>query len=477
MSLAHVIRRLQSVGLLTLLAVMPLFFGGNRTHVVGGALIGVGLLLVLHAWSGPLKRALPWPALMVAVGLVLLKFVYLLPMAHQLGNVQFSHLGVDALAAWNDGLRVLLIAVACYLFASQFKTSAELRIALRVLFVAGLVHAFAGSIARLMDWRWTNDYLVFGFGMGGYVNENHFAGYLQLSLAFGIMLLISELSFEPRNQTQTKSLRQRLRELAGVMLSSKMVIRLGLVVLVIALVLSTSRGGNLAFFSALVIAGALTFSLLPQRPPALLPMLISLVLVDLCVVGVWFGADRVAERLALTRIELSETVSGAPLTSAAALGLETQQATFEVDRERPGLAWSALRLWQQAPWLGLGPGAFRALYPAVRPDHLSEKYYDHTHNDWVELLLEHGVLGATVVLGALSYCVYCAIWALRHRQNRLAIGAASGSLLGLFSLSTHALFDFNAHIPANLLLFVILCWIAVWCRHGKRRVRTDSQVA
>src|SRR5262249_29178541 len=96
---------------------------------------------------------------------------------------------------------------------------------------------------------------------GTYANRNHFAGYLEMSLALGIGLLVAGLS-----DRKADTWRRFLRHTLEWILSPKMILRLALCVLVIALTTTHSRMGNSAFFASLLVAGAIGIVLSRHAP-------------------------------------------------------------------------------------------------------------------------------------------------------------------------------------------------------------------
>jgi len=74
-------------------------------------------------------------------------------------------------------------------------------------------------------------------------------------------------------------------------------LRLYLVMMVIALVLTHSRMGNVAFFFSLLIAGIIGLLLSRRAPRSTVILLTSLIIIDMFIVGAWFGIDKVAQRL------------------------------------------------------------------------------------------------------------------------------------------------------------------------------------
>jgi len=159
--------------------------------------------------------------------------------------------------------------------------------------------------------------------------------------------------------------------------------------------------------------------------------------------------------------------------------LDQRAAAFEIDRERPGLARAALKLFAQTPLLGHGAGSFRTIFPPMRSAELSNKFYDHAHNDFAQTLAEYGLLGTAIICGALAFGFISAFTALRTRSDKLAVGAAFTGLFGMSALLLHAVADFNFQIPANAAIFSVLlaiCWIS---RHGLRdiaRARNNADI-
>jgi len=105
------------------------------------------------------------------------------------------------------------------------------------------------------------------------------------------------------------------------------------------------------------------------------------------------------------------------------------------------------------PWLGLGNGAMRhyAIQVQVLNNlNLENGYWFHTHNDWLQLFMEQGIigLGSALILAlsaifvafkakshALGACVvcYCVVLGGNYPTN-LAFGAISGMLIAISAL-------------------------------------------
>ncbi len=80
----------------------------------------------------------------------------------------------------------------------------------------------------------------------------------------------------------------------------------------------------------------------------------------------------------------------------------------------------------------------------------------HAHNDYLEYLVELGVVGAVLFFGIIIYLSVQAFLAWRARRNPEAKGLALGGIVALAGMGLHTITDFNLHIPANMLLFTVV---------------------
>src|SRR5690606_19224321 len=113
-----------------------------------------------------------------------------------------------------------------------------------VLTVSGTLQAFYGTFMTLSGTEWLlsgpkEHYR--GVVTGTFVNRNHLAGYLELTISCAIGLMLALRDGKPFTW----------RSLVELLLSAKLRLRLALVIMVIALVMSQSRMGNTAFVAAL----------------------------------------------------------------------------------------------------------------------------------------------------------------------------------------------------------------------------------
>lgn len=315
---------------------------------------------------------------------------------------------------------------------------------LMALFAAGVVQAAYGGFMALsgLDYGWLAKKAAYlGSATGTFVNRNHLAGYLELTAAAGLALILADL----RAGSGRWSWHRLLDGLMNLALSRKLQVRLALIVIAIGLVATRSRMGNAAFLLSISLGGLL-YVVLRERALFLRALLLfgSILAVDVLIVAEQFGLERVAERVQATRLE----------DEGRALLL--QQVGPAIDDY--GVA-------------GSGLGTFAIAFEPYRQDSLRE-YFDHAHNDYVEFLVETGYLGLGLVLGLVALHVVHALRIVLRRRNRVPMASGVAFLIATLALGVHAVTEFNFQIPAIAGSYVALMgMIAATSRVGRRRRR------
>ena len=387
----------------------------------------VGLLLVVAAWMFCQTLPLP-PAWVAALSPQTFK-LYQAARAVVPPDGLPMPLSVDREATLAAGLRSLFFITVFLLLLQCLDSRRRVKMFCLAMVLSGFLQAVHGSFMALSG----VDYLFFlgkhteqGVATGTFVNRNHLAGYLEMALAFGMSLLLMK-------GRRGASGPGRFRGAIRLMLSNKALIRLMLVIMVSGLILTRSRMGNTAFFSSLLLTGLLAVAFSPHfRTKRVCLLLASIVLVDIFMLGQWFGLEAVAHRLAQT-------------------SLATEQ--------RDDVDIYAVPLVEDFWLTGAGAGSFIHVFPAYAEAELGA-LFDHAHNDYLELLGELGVIGF-VPLSAFVVLGFCQavrmLKCLRHTQAR-AVGF--GSCMGIISMGLHSSVDFNLQIPANAMLFLAVIAIA-----------------
>jgi len=448
----------------------PIPLGSNRPWA--WALLEVGIYLVGVLWLAavagraaevtPAMRA-AWPALLLfALWLVWLALQWVpLPTAwvaalsphaaalHALaGEAASATLSIDPHATKVFWLKSLAWALAFMLTLALVRSRRRLVWLCSVIVAAGLIQAVYGALMHLsgtnlvvLDTPIAHASQASGF----FVNRNHLAGMLEMTLAVGIGLMIAQL-----DDPGPRSWKQFLRDAARVVLSRKGPLRILLVVMVVALVMTRSRMGNTAFFASLLVAGVIALVLSRHATRSTVVFIASLIVIDVFIIGAWFGVDRTIQRI-------------------------EQTAAGEV-RERVDPAIYAVRILDDYPVFGTGGGTFYNAYPRYRGADILP-YYDHVHNDYMQIATETGWPGILLLGAIVLLSFFAAVLALSRRRDPLARGVAFGVVMGVTALAIHSTVDFNLQIPANAFLFCVLLalgWLALFL---ERRGQIPSRAA
>jgi O-antigen ligase len=305
---------------------------------------------------------------------------------------------------------------------------ARVKQVLYVVVISGTFQAFYGALEILLHVKTT---WVLGMEQGNrangtFVYYNHLANYLMMALSLGTGLIIAQL-----HQTPSGSWHVRLKRWSSALMSAKMMVRLCLVIMVIALVMTRSRMGNTAFFSVTIIAGIVALLVYKNRPRALTVLIISLMLIDTFVVGTVFGLEKVKDRL--------------EATSASA---ETRDQVVE---------WS-MDIIKDYPYTGTGMGSFYSTFPSYTRYNIG--YYNFAHNEYVQFVVEAGI-PATLLLGlTVLYGLTLCFKTIRTRHSKTLKGTALGCFMAIVGMLIHISVDFNLQPPANAVTFILILVLA-----------------
>jgi len=127
---------------------------------------------------------------------------------------------------------------------------------------------------------------------------------------------------------------------------------------------------------------------------------------------------------------------------------------------------AALRMWEQAPWLGVGPGNYAVAYQAVRLP-LWEEALGHAHNLYLNTLAEAGLIGLTAfVVLWIAFIVW--VWNKRGQPGDWQTAASLGVLGALAHAAVHNVVD-NIFVQGNYLhLALSIALLAAVCNEAGR---------
>ena len=433
---------------LALLVWAPVPLGSNRSW--SWALLAFWVLALALWWlAGYIRgrRAYPtvlhdaWP--MLLCGLLWLGYVWLqlVPLPVELlkllspqaarwhaaaaapGIVGAAPLTLDAYATLEAACKSTAYMVFFALSLILLKDRDRIRYAAYALIISGVFQALYGGMISLAAQQ---------VASGTFVNRNHYAAYLVMCLSIGIGVLIASLS-----GAKNLSWGRFIQNLMQWIISPKMALRLGLVVMVIALVLTRSRMGNSSFFISLLVTGAIGLLLAKRATKSMVILIVSLIAIDVFIVGTYFGTQRVIERIVQTTAE---------------------------PEDRGVVAGYALQMWKDYPVFGSGLGSFPVVFPRYSAAGTLVSY-THAHNDYLEFAAEAGALGLSL-LGLMVLMSFAAALRAQYlRRDPLMRGLSFAAMMGILALMIHSSVDFNLQIPAIALTFMLLlafAWISLY---------------
>jgi O-antigen ligase len=410
---------------------MPIPLGSNRIWSLAVLEFGIILISIAHIvycfkHNDLLLRYRWQKQLLIPAGLML---VYLcLQLLNWIPGIDT----VDAYQTAQQLLKTFCFTLFIFLLSQYCQQPQAIRWLLIAIIISGCLQAFYGTLLNLLQ---LDTSPIFGYhdgdrAKGSFVYQNHFANYLALCLSIAFGWLLSEL----KTTKKEFDLREMLIDLLSTLFSRKLILRLAIVIMVIGLILSRSRMGNAGFFTALGLVSLLSMFIY-RRPPTLFkPLVISIFILDLLIVGSIFGVDKLKQRLDDTSFS-SET--------------------------RDEVVFDSIPIIKQHLFTGTGGGSFYTVFPQYQPQFYSG-FYDHAHNEYVQFLVEYGVVMTSVLGFWVLYAFWLACQTMYLRNNKLYKGVAFGCAMAIVHMLLHISVDFNLQSPSNALLFLTiltLCWL------------------
>jgi O-antigen ligase len=425
------------VGLLIIAPAVP--FGSLRQITVSGINIGATDLLVLLTLAGWLAQgvarrqirlrlpSLTWPLLAFITALLV-----------SMLNATSMQAGLKELAKW---IEVLLI----YLLVAN-AVDERWEKALTIAIVGSGVLAALHGIYQFLFRVGPEGFLLFGRFMrasGAFGQPNPYAAYLGLTLPIAVGL---GLAYIVRAEVPLRGI-----QFVGVAAAAALV---GL-----ALLMSWSRGALLGFAAAaaVMVVIAVFWS---RRGVALASVVLVLVLAGMALGGLSLVPSSIIERF-------SDFVPYLGVTDVR--GAEITDANFSV-LERMAHWQSAVTMWRDSFWLGVGAGNYGAVY---RDYALPMWPYPlgHAHNYYLNIAAETGFLGLTVYAVFMIVSFLACADALRQAEG-WRWGLMLGIMGALVHFAVHSLFD-NLFVHAMYLhLAMMLGLVARIPKKGVGMART-----
>ncbi len=304
----------------------------------------------------------------------------------------------------NDAFKTLAVMAVFYFTLGYCDRRQRVRALALMLTLLGAVLSVYGLLQYLgafpKEW-WHRPHFLSSV----YVNHNHFAGLLEITLPLALGLAVAE------RQLPKKAL---IVFLAGVM--------------AVAFVFTLSRGGLIALVVSLGFMLFAFFKLGVVKKNR--GLLIAFAAIVLCFLAA-FGVGPLMERVD---------------------SVKNLAQTQDVSIQQRFLIWrGTLAMILSHPWLGTGPGTFDHVFLKFRPDGFFERP-GFAHNDYLQLVADCGVFSFLTVIAFFSVIFLKGLETSSSEDSRLKIGIGVGCLGAMLCMAVHSVTDFNFHVPANFLL-------------------------
>lgn len=330
-------------------------------------------------------------------------------------------------------IRLFTCIIAFFLTIQLFSRERELIRLVKAMMIIGTFLALIG-IFQMIFWNgkllWIRELRHGGTPFGPYVNRNHFAGLMEMliPLSTGMLIMFSPPLF------LKNGLRHGISEFMRHERANVFILSLASVVIMItALFLSLSRGGIIGLSLSMVLFGILLILRKSTKRKGILIVLISAI--TFLTVG-WFGWDRIIDRFE----SLKDT------------GVSSEMRFHN---------WQdSLKVIKDFPFTGTGLGTYEHVYPGYKTIRSQERW-EHAHNDYVEGIIEMGIIGLAIAMYTVFRFYRLMLSGLMKRRLLEARLLSLGALAGITGILVHSITDFNLHIGANGLYFSVLFGIAL----------------
>lgn len=164
--------------------------------------------------------------------------------------------------------------------------------------------------------------------------------------------------------------------------------------------------------------------------------------------------------------------------------IQQEVREMESSSARYSLVVASLDMFEDKPVYGSGPGSFQFRFPEYQKDYplldvllrhpdtgnYVPAFWRFSHNDWVQFLVEHGMLGGLILFAAVGWVV---LFLLSHFHSWMNFSILP--ILSLILFSLHALVDFLFYSPALVVCFSIVLGVVLTDLRLRAREEENQQ--
>jgi len=357
-------------------------------------------------------------------------------------------------------LALLGLAVAVFVQTSLVVTQRRWQLFLcGIAAVNGTAFALFGIVQQLTyngQIYWQIPLRQGGNPFAAFVNRNHAGGYLNLCVAAALACLFWQLApkYERGDVDEIVGAyalrgfwaRWRLGLLVNLNSRAVWAISMGAIT-VAGVVCSLSRGAILALVAAALVACGAALRI---RRSSASVFFAAIILAGGVGLALWLG------RGDSLRGTIDETLDE----------FGSRGGNVRIDHWQDGMAVC------RDFWLtGTGLGTYRYIYRPYET-RLYPGWFYHAENQYLEAMVEGGTIGLVLVLGAILSVVMASLRLLKRSGAPAAFALGIAGLFAVTSQAVHSVFDFGLYMPANAILFGMLCGVV--CAHVPPEDKSDD---
>jgi O-antigen ligase len=300
-------------------------------------------------------------------------------------------------------------------------------------------------------------------GHGTFSYQNHYASFLTLTIPLGFALMYANTK-NSNNSLNDNMGRSKLQYLLDFTLSINVVYLVAMLIMIIALITTSSRGGNMIFIISLITT---LLSVLVQQKhnqqkgirkkiwghfkTVLLALVALMVLI--CILSLSGISDSLDTRLSKQGFAPS--------------GRDIMHQT-------------AFNIIKDYPLVGSGAGTYPIIQHKYKSPELGNTAMSkRAHNEYLELLANQGIIGFGLLAAAIGLLLSTLFAGLKQRRQGNGrgdslYGVKVASYCAVTTILMHSLADFNFHLPVNVVYFYAIIAIGINVKHvnKKRRIST-----
>lgn len=344
-----------------------------------------------------------------------------------------------------DGIKYFRNSLSLYPFASLYKlifllslgliflaiifavqSKKEIRLLLKIIIFSGFLQSFIYFLSYLRGYPIFDK--LYGYEMkqimGTFINRDHYSAYLNM-----ILPVLAGWIFYYYNSFCKSSNFYRFKLLRFIQYENGIPCYMAMIFVLIGVgqAFSLSRAG---ISSAFIAFASLVYLLSNKKGKMQISTIVIILVLSLCGLLYWIGYYPIVYRFKLIPLE------------------------WQSEAGRWAVWKDSFSIIKDFPLFGIGLANFNYQFSHYKSFY-SERRFSYAHNDFLQALVELGIIGFLLLVIAIYYFykqVLSYPWEKGSRTKAIVFGIISST----FAILIHSFFDFPMQIPANALLFTIL---------------------